>query len=104
MERALLEHIDQRIKLATREAVREPLTASMVDLYCYIKNDYNVFMSHFSVPRVECVILVGSEFSIQNDIFICFFFSSWEFALMPLLDSGFGLQWLMLRVSCLGLG
>ena len=73
MERALLEHIDQRIKLATREAVREPLTASMVDLYCYIKNDYNVFMSHFSVPRVECV-LVGSEFSTQNDIFICFFF------------------------------
>jgi hypothetical protein len=26
-------------------------------------------MSHFSVPRVECVTLVSSEFSMQNDVF-----------------------------------
>jgi hypothetical protein len=26
-------------------------------------------MSHFSVPRVKCVTLVSSEFSMQNDVF-----------------------------------
>ena len=29
-------------------------------------------MSHSSVPSVECVILVSSEFSIQNDVFMAF--------------------------------
>ena len=59
-------------------------------------------MSHFSVLRVECVILVSSEFSIQNDVFIpCF--SSWEFALSLQL-SGLWLWIVAVNVVCVMFG
>jgi hypothetical protein len=61
-------------------------------------------MSHFSVLKLMCVILVSSKFSIQNDVFMLFF-SSRELGSHAV--AGLWL-WIAvvddLFVSCLGLG
>ena len=58
-------------------------------------------MSHFSVPRVECVLLVSSEFSIQNDILMLFFLAG---NLRSHAAAGLWLRIAMVDVMCVMFG